>query len=1083
MTRSDSHVHTLSRVPIHEVFMLIHSMRPIVMRIAASLKQKSTDGFNDILDHVTTQVLRGRVYLHQHWHMPGKSVPIKRFIIETEHPYLPSHKWSQFVKFPGAPRLRISFDSKTSTEYGRDKWRIRDANDPNIVYEKSGNRTHGWPGTAQIPELVMHTDAIIVEFESDESGSEWGVRMFIEAEVGSSCLAELRSRYVETMSEEYQFEDEIFNRALGQTYNNVVDAFQYIFDNMESLIADDKFNRSVEVPAFSGLFSFGQGRGLVIDLQSMNIFDGAGAASPLPKGVRLHPHFIELFGNRDILCSTIQSENFKQCTLDVDGREYIITSFKPRILASTKRGQIGDAASMSHAGFVNSPKIIDKSDSVMFLGQPFAAYKADTTSWFHSLFVDVLEIVAAANITATFSNPAVSPDVHLLFCANVSTALASETWEGLPDAWFEVVGDFNSRTISIYALVENCRILRRKLVYSSDNRVSMKVLAPCLSELSDLRPSLLKREAGNPLDGLILPNGDICEQTGFGSLKHEDVASVSVRRMHLRLNFRRLVPPQDSRYEPLWWRHLLSAPAKYGAGTPLSGSQLRSQSSVADSLQVVEEYVPSEFLSGLLPESLTSDFMFWHLFSKVDATLPHLLWGYPKENASVEIVVDLLNSQIYKISASSGNISINQLVNLHAICMQHQNSYSKLLRPLLKLDSLSHILLWSPFMPIDEFSPQQFGTNFTIHCDRLSIEFEVIRGIDGFQLHMIDDDLMLLPEGIHSPFHVSLTPLLECAAVMFSPLRQQTCLVIPNYSLKKRYIKQSPFNCDFVRVCDSEWSQGTRFSKKYYVYNIHPSGFFLEFSSSASALYMSLIWLNFRRYSQAVVVFSQFCRNEFKWNCEELFVLKQTNMFYAEASFNDKGESKRDEHPDAIAFRLLVVAESLRNETSDDDDGTSNIPYLSQPKQVLEELRAYFSKINTVSIECALSSQNLHALCRFSGFSELESLSSSLPKISQFQLHGVICSPESSRRLVKLLTQDATENFKIKFHSLHKKRGEMTVDESYDLIKQCWQKNSLVCVTSSLVLSTLLKLTILAASGSIRLSLGNSLRDVIIVIN
>jgi hypothetical protein len=171
-------------------------------------------------------------------------------------------------------------------------------------------------------------------------------------------------------------------------------------------------------------------------------------------------------------------------------------------------------------------------------------------------------------------------------------------------------------------------------------------------------------------------------------------------------------------------------------------------------------------------------------------------------------------------------------------------------------------------------------------------------------------------------------------------------------------------------------------------------------------------------------------------------------MFYAEASFNDKGESKRDEHPDAIAFRLLVVAESLRNETSDDDDdGTSNIPYLSQPKQILEELRAYFSKINTVSIECELSPQNLHALCRFSGFSELESMSSSFPKISQYQLHGVICSPESSKRLVKLLTQEAG-NFKIKFHSLHKTRGEMTVDESFDLIKQCWQKNSLVSITS-----------------------------------
>ena len=166
------------------------------------------------------------------------------------------------------------------------------------------------------------------------------------------------------------------------------------------------------------------------------------------------------------------------------------------------------------------------------------------------------------------------------------------------------------------------------------------------------------------------------------------------------------------------------------------------------------------------------------------------------------------------------------------------------------------------------------------------------------------------------------------------------CIRDRNYSLKKRYIKQSPFNCDFIQVCDSAWSEGTRFSKKYYVYNIHSSGFFLEFSSTASALFMSLIWLNFRRYSQAVSVFAQFCRNEFRWNCEERYVLQQTYMFYADASanFNDKGESRRDEHPDAIAFRLLVIAESLRNDSAVDDDGTSNVPYLSQPKDVLAEI-------------------------------------------------------------------------------------------------------------------------------------------------
>jgi hypothetical protein len=1073
MSHSDSHVHTLSRVPIHEVFMLIHDMRHIVMQIASSIKQASTDGFNQILDHIATQVLRGRLYLHQNWQMPGKSVPIKRFVIETEHPYLPSYKWSQFARFPGAPRLRISFDSKTSTEFARDKWRIRDANNPNIVYEKSGDKTNGWPGTAQIPELVMHTDSIIVEFESDQSGSEWGVRMFVEAEVGPSCLLDLKSKYVEMMAEEYQFGDEIFKRALGQSYNSVDDAFQYIFDNMEALIDEDKALRSIAVPPFSGLFTLGQGRGLIIDLQSMSIFDGAGAASPLPKGIRLHPHFIELFGNRDILCSTIQSENFKQCTLDVDGREVIITSFKPRILASTKRGQIGDASSASNADYVNAPKAVDKNDSVMFMGQVFTPYQANPESWFHSLFVGVLDIAKGANITATFSNPVVTPDFQLLFCANIATAALSETWEGLPDAWFEVHGDYDSRSISVYALVENCRVLRRKLVYCSDNRTSMRTLAPCLSECLDLRPNDLKREAGNPLDGLVSSEGNICDHVGFGSLKHDDVASLSVRRVHRRLDFSRLGAPRGSRYEPLWWRHLLPTQSKHrsDALSPLS-PRAQAASSHSDNLLVVEEYVPSEFLAGLIPEALTSDFFFWHVFSKVDATFPHLLWGYPKESASAEIVVDLLNSNIYKISASSGNTVINQLVNMQAICTRAQNPCNKLLRPLLKLDALSHILLWSPNTSIDEFNPQQFGIDFTIHCDRVSIELEVIRGSDGLQLHMIDDDLMLLPETLHSPVHVTMAPLLECAAVMFSPLRQQSCLVIPNYSLKKRYIKQSPFNCDFIQVCDSAWSEGTRFSKKYYVYNIHPSGFFLEFSSTASALYMSLIWLNFRRYSQAVAVFSQFCRNEFRWNCEERYILQQTHLFYADASanFNDKGESRKDEHPDVTAFRLFVVAESIRNDTAvDDDDGTSNLPYLSQPKEVLAELRAYLSKIPSVSIECALSQQNLQTLCKYSGFSQLDNISSNRPKVCQFQLHDAICSSNSSKQLAKILTQN---DFSISLHSLHTKRGDQAIDASLELMKECWRKNSLVRNTFPRILHFNLTLIIPAASGSFRLYLG-----------
>ena len=123
--------------------------------------------------------------------------------------------------------------------------------------------------------------------------------------------------------------------------------------------------------------------------------------------------------------------------------------------------------------------------------------------------------------------------------------------------WFEVHGDYDSRSISVYALVENCRVLRRKLVYCSDNRTSMRTLAPCLSECLDLRPNDLKREAGNPLDGLVSSEGNICDHVGFGSLKHDDVASLSVRRVHRRLDFSRLGAPRGSRYEPLWWRHLL----------------------------------------------------------------------------------------------------------------------------------------------------------------------------------------------------------------------------------------------------------------------------------------------------------------------------------------------------------------------------------------------------------------------------------------------------------------------------------------------------------------------------------------------
>jgi len=84
------------------------------------------------------------------------------------------------VQFPGAKKVLIYFDPKTSTEKDSDYVRFyKDERHVEYYGESAYSGCAGkgnWPGCGGRPPLVIDSDSFVVYFHSDSTGNDWGYK-------------------------------------------------------------------------------------------------------------------------------------------------------------------------------------------------------------------------------------------------------------------------------------------------------------------------------------------------------------------------------------------------------------------------------------------------------------------------------------------------------------------------------------------------------------------------------------------------------------------------------------------------------------------------------------------------------------------------------------------------------------------------------------------------------------------------------------------------------------------------------------------------------------------------------------------
>ena len=119
-------------------------------------------------------------------------------------------------------------------------------------------------------------------------------------------------------------------------------------------------------------------------------------------------------------------------------------------------------------------------------------------------------------------------------------------------------------------------------------------------------------------------------------------------------------------------------------------------------------------------------------------------------------------------------------------------------------------------------------------------------------------------------------------AIVLENLLQQKSLLIPNYSLGRVSIKTCPLNAEVLlqftgsqklASCweSDEWA--TNVSTRFYIYPVHLSGAFLQARSLAASLYLILIHMIRRNYSNAAKLISV-CFTDTKFSKEERWIMK-----------------------------------------------------------------------------------------------------------------------------------------------------------------------------------------------------------------
>jgi hypothetical protein len=503
-----------------------------------------------------------------------------------------------------------------------------------------------------------------------------------------------------------------------------------------------------------------------------------------------------------------------------------------------------------------------------------------------------------------------------------------EQTKGHPGCWFEahaIPSSGSSASMSfgrvdVFVLVESARRMQRRLVWSSDSRLSLKDLQISGAERDKPRASLMRFSAGNPFGGFLTEFGKLESRAGAGTMFNVDIYSLRIERTRWLGEGSGWNPSESVEHE-----HSVKETELANVGVSIDEKQRGLEIGEGDT----EVFVPAQSLDGLVPQALLEKYAFWQ-------TGPQTLRGYlqtphgipngyfnresilikiantndggatdiPIRAASVATIMRLKRGgarelTLMNIDPSSvlpGGILEKGIVpgGLRTLSVASDVSSSvgvlvRLRDLFCRIDNLSHVLLWTK----SDASVGDYCELSRIELPRLNACFS----LKGNTLASMDHDGLIISDS--PPQHVLRHLKGVRRSLVLENHNGEFFFMCPNFRVMPVKVKACPFSTEVC--CDrspENWSQ--HMQTRFYVYPVHPSGSFVQTETLASALYLVLLRLLNRDYVSAAPLIST-CHTDQKFSVEERWIMSLVN------TIENDSQDKLDAHPDAHACRLMLA--------------------------------------------------------------------------------------------------------------------------------------------------------------------------------
>ena len=256
-----------------------------------------------------------------------------------------------------------------------------------------------------------------------------------------------------------------------------------------------------------------------------------------------------------------------------------------------------------------------------------------------------------------------------------------------------------------------------------------------------------------------------------------------------------------------------------------------------------EMYVPDEYLHGTLPSALAENFEFWQDQATGDiegrqeqlqrrtekGTLVPFV--HPFFDYNVEMRCSPRCSSVVRVDKDviSGEDHSKSLINLRNA--PRGSATAEIVRILSQIESLSHILAWTPHMEetgeAGKAAAHAAASSAAlrpdiIECPRLRVRFKATYTVEGHldKLFVVDrGSIHVVPDGgsVVNPVLMAGLP----RALVLSDASHALEIMVPNYPLVRPQVTFCPFTTSCVpRSSDWQWRRAC--DARYFSYEVHP---------------------------------------------------------------------------------------------------------------------------------------------------------------------------------------------------------------------------------------------------------------------